>query len=173
MNFEISNAAEMFAAAHPLAADLDFLRGATLALTSLDTTDEARVLAFAQGWHAATLAAQAEAAAQPAPDAQADAEAIRQAERERIAAICALPEAKGREASALHLATTTDIAAAQVAPLLKTVAAAQPASAMPAPKRPPLRSLPPGALRARDAKGGLVTFDDLQAQAADNGDAVA
>ena len=40
------------------------------------------------------------------------------AERERISAVLALPEAKGREASALHLAMTTSMTAEQAKPVL-------------------------------------------------------
>lgn len=40
------------------------------------------------------------------------------AERERIRAVLALPEANGRQASALHMALTTDMAADAIKPVL-------------------------------------------------------
>lgn len=70
-------------------------------------------------------------------------------ERSRINAIMALPEAKGRETTALHLATTTDIAVEAMGAVLAGVQAnIQPAA---------LEQDQP--LRAADAQGGLVLFD--------------
>ncbi|MGY3588075.1 S49 family peptidase [Bradyrhizobium sp. USDA 4350] len=68
---------------------------------------------------AAAAAAPAPAAAPPAAAAPSAADTIK-AERERFAAINALPEAKGREGMAMHLATTTDMTVDQVKAVLAT-----------------------------------------------------
>lgn len=62
-------------------------------------------------------------------------------ERERIAAITSLPEAVGREATALKLAMSTDMAPASVAALLTTI---------------PMTSAFPAGSRSRDSQIGLV-----------------
>lgn len=71
------------------------------------------------------------------------------AERSRIKAIMALPEAKGRETTALHLALTTDIAQDAMGAVLSGVQAdaKEPASDQEKPQR------------AIDAPQGLVLFD--------------
>lgn len=79
------------------------------------------------------------------------AEGIR-AERERISAILALDEAKGREASAQHLALNTDLTADAARGVL---AGLQPAAA-PEPAEPAAPAAP-AMQRSADAPGGLVT----------------
>lgn len=70
-------------------------------------------------------------------------------ERSRIAAILALDEAKGREASAHHLALNTDLTADAAKGVL---AGLQPAAAAPSPQEP-VAAAPQ---RSADAPGGLV-----------------
>lgn len=72
------------------------------------------------------------------------------AERARIKAILDLPEAKGREGSAMHLAFTTDLTAEVAAGVLSGLTA----TAAPAVEQ----EQQPG-LRSQDTKGGLVPFD--------------
>jgi Periplasmic serine proteases (ClpP class) len=69
------------------------------------------------------------------------------AERERIGAILALDEAKGREASARHLALNTDLSAEAAKGVLAGLAVS------------PAASAPVIGPRAEDAPGGLVTMD--------------
>lgn len=164
-NFEISATAEMIASLDPRGSDPAFVQGVAAGLADLgSTTSEWRILAFAGGFMAGQ-AAQAEADAQPRPDAEAHAATIRQAERRRIAAILALGEAKGREASALHLAMTTDLPADAIAATLATLPSPQPASRWPAPRQPVGLSPRLDGPRSRDAAGGLVTFDPETGQA--------
>jgi signal peptide peptidase SppA len=72
---------------------------------------------------AAVQAAVAKATAPAAAAAPSAADAVK-ADRERTAAITALPEAKGREATAMHLAMTTDMTVDQVKAALATIPAA-------------------------------------------------
>lgn len=72
-------------------------------------------------------------------------------ERSRIAAILALDEAKGREASAQHLALNTDLTADAARGVL---AGLQPAAAAPLPQEPDATAAAPQ--RSADAPGGLV-----------------
>lgn len=72
------------------------------------------------------------------------------AERKRIGDILALDEATGREASARHLALTTDLTAEQAKGVLSGLTAAQP----PAPA-----SKPEEGARSKNAPGGLVTAE--------------
>jgi len=74
------------------------------------------------------------------------------AERTRIQAILALPEAKGREASAQHLAFTTDLSADTAKGVLSGLAAAAPA-----PEK--VEEPKPEGQRTADAPNGLVPFD--------------
>lgn len=89
------------------------------------------------------------------------------AERSRIAAILALDEAKGREASAQHLALNTDLTADAAKGVLSGLqpAAAAPASAEPA---EPAAPAVPAVQRSADAPGGLVTVDPGQQPAGGN-----
>lgn len=73
------------------------------------------------------------------------------AERARIKAILDLPEAKGREGSAMHLAFTTDLTAEVASGVLSGLAA----SAAPEAEQ----EQQPSGLRASDTQGGLVPFD--------------
>lgn len=72
-------------------------------------------------------------------------------ERNRIFAIMELPEAKGRESSAQHLAKTTDLTADTAKGVLTGLAAAPEAPTAPRPENQPQRSA--------EAPSGLVTFD--------------
>lgn len=72
------------------------------------------------------------------------------AERKRIGEILALDEAEGREASARHLALTTELSAEQAKGVLSGLAAEQPQA--PASK-------PEEGARSKNAPGGLVTAD--------------
>ncbi|OAE43925.1 S49 family peptidase [Brucella intermedia] len=76
------------------------------------------------------------------------------AERTRIQAILNLPEAKGREASAMHLAFTTDLSADTAKGVLSGLVASKPE-----PEPDPDEDNQPQGLRAQDAPGGLVLFD--------------
>jgi len=76
------------------------------------------------------------------------------AERTRIQAILNLPEAKGREASAMHLAFTTDLSAETAKGVLSGLAVAPEAD-----KEPKQDDQQPQGQRASDAPNGLVTFD--------------
>lgn len=75
------------------------------------------------------------------------------AERNRIFAIMELPEAKGRESSAQHLAKTTDLTADTAKGVLSGLVAAAPEAPVnePKPEDHPQRTA--------DAPNGLVTFD--------------
>lgn len=84
-------------------------------------------------------------------------------ERSRIAAILALDEAKGREASAQHLALNTDLTADAAKGVL---AGLQPAAAAPLPQEPAAAAAAPQ--RSADAPGGLVL--DSPSPAASAGD---
>lgn len=83
----------------------------TLATTTSKSTDEVRALLTAN-----------KPAIAPATGSTA-AEAVA-AERRRLSAVCALPEAKGREDLAMHLATTTETTVDQI----KAALAAAPAA---------------------------------------------
>lgn len=74
------------------------------------------------------------------------------AERTRIQAILNLPEATGREASAMHLAFTTDLSAETAKGVLSGLAASAPA-----PEK--IEEPKPEGQRSADAQSGLVTFD--------------
>lgn len=76
------------------------------------------------------------------------------AERERIQAIFALDEAKGREKSAHHIAFNTDMTADDAKALLAGLD-------IPAPTA---QVVTPDAQRAKDAPGGLVTVDPIGAK---------
>lgn len=77
------------------------------------------------------------------------------AERTRIQAILNLPEAKGREASAMHLAFTTDLSADVVKGTLAGLSAS---TSEQAPEREQKQPQPTGQ-RSSEAPSGLVTFD--------------
>ena len=70
------------------------------------------------------------------------------AERDRVKAILALDEAKDKQASALHLALTTDLAPDAMKAVLVGLAASTPVAAA-----------PHGGERSDDAPNGLVPFD--------------
>ncbi|WP_276200582.1 S49 family peptidase [Chelatococcus sp. XZ-Ab1] len=83
------------------------------------------------------------------------------AERDRIKAIMALDEAKGREASAQHIALTTDLSAEVAKGILAGLPAASAAEPKTdAPKAPEAAAAGP---RAKDAPGGLVTANPADA----------
>lgn len=81
------------------------------------------------------------------------------AERERIRAILALDEAKGREASAQYLALNTDLTADAAKGVL---AGLQPAAAAPAAPSEPAAPAAPAVQRSANAPGGLVTVEPSQ-----------
>jgi len=72
------------------------------------------------------------------------------AERARIQAILNLPEAKGREASAMHLAFTTDLSADTAKGVLSGLEASKPE---------PDNDADIEGQRSHEAAGGLVVFD--------------
>ena len=76
------------------------------------------------------------------------------AERARIQAILNMPEAKGREASAMHLAFTTDLSAETAKGVLSGLAASKSE-----PENDPDEESQPQGQRSQDAPGGLVLFD--------------
>lgn len=76
------------------------------------------------------------------------------AERARIQAILNLPEAKGRETSAMHLAFTTDLSAETAKGVLSGLVASNPA-----PEADPDEDDQPHGQRSQDAPSGLVLFD--------------
>ena len=76
-------------------------------------------------------------------------------ERTRIQAILNLPEAKGREASAMHLAFTTDLSADVVKGALAGLSASTTEQTPESEQQQPQ----PTGQRASEASGGLVTFD--------------
>lgn len=76
------------------------------------------------------------------------------AERARIQAILNLPEAKGREASAMHLAFTTDLSADTAKGVLSGLVASKPE-----PEGDADEDNQPQGQRSQDAPGGLVLFD--------------
>lgn len=75
-------------------------------------------------------------------------------ERTRIQAILNLPEAKGREASAMHLAFTTDLSAETAQGVLSGLVASSPNA-----DDEELDRGQPQGQRSQDAPGGLVLFD--------------
>jgi ClpP class serine protease len=77
------------------------------------------------------------------------------AERSRIQAILNLPEAKGREASAAHLAFTTDLSADVVKGALAGLTASTTEQTTESEQQQPQPTGP----RSSEASGGLVTFD--------------
>lgn len=77
------------------------------------------------------------------------------AERTRIQAILSLPEAKGREASAMHLAFTTDLSADVVKGALAGLSASTTEQAPESEQKQPQ----PTGQRSSEAPSGLVTFD--------------
>ncbi len=76
------------------------------------------------------------------------------AERTRIQAILNLPEAKGREASAMHLAFTTDLSAETAKGVLSGLVASKPDT-----EADPDEDDQPQSQRSQDAPGGLVLFN--------------
>lgn len=80
------------------------------------------------------------------------------AERTRIQAILGLPEAAGREASAQHLAFTTDLSAETAKGVLGGLAASAPA---PVVDPEPIK---PEGQRAHEQPSGLVPFDPKAGQ---------
>lgn len=72
------------------------------------------------------------------------------AERTRIQAILNLPEANGREASAMHLAFTTDLSAETAKGVLSGLVASKPDTEA---------DTDIDGQRSHEAVGGLVTFD--------------
>lgn len=174
MNEEITLAAEMLAQSHPMSGDPGFLRAVARALKAVGIPEASevdyglsahniRVLGYAEGFHAARTAAEAQktsageqatqkaASVSNARRATTDAANVAaQAERARIAAIVALDAAKGRESAALHLALTTNLTVAAMPALLASIPAQ--ASALGEQPRP-------AGLRAKDAPNGLVAFE--------------
>jgi ClpP class serine protease len=90
----------------------------------------------------------------PRAEHEAAVAAARIEERQRIASILALDEANGREASAQHLALTTDMNADAVKGVLAGLPKATPTS-------PPVMGL-----RSHEAPGGLVTSDPVKTASA-------
>ena len=76
------------------------------------------------------------------------------AERARIQAILNLPEAKGRETSAMHLAFTTDLSAETAKGVLSGLVASKQEQ-----EADPDDDNQPKGQRSQDAPGGLVLFD--------------